>query len=461
MEQRVVTLSYDLYEGTAPGPPLVLLHGLFGSKSNFQSIARALVRQTGRKVRFPGHCQWKEVKAKPSFIPDGHCVLKQLKKIQFEFIRGSNRALTDSLLDDLQEEAVLSEAEVEHVKGKNTQRDRCSCMTNMVRKKGDESSRILLEKLSERDPMLSDKLGIKAPSGGPAQEPPKSPAPSGEPPQEPPKSSDLKVNGITQCTQEVYEKIQKEQGSEIYAILPRNQRKRLALMICNVKFKTLNERKGAEADQAGMKTLLEGLGYQVQSETNLTSKKMLETLVRFAAQEEHKNSDSTFIVLMSHGIKEGICGVDSQETPNSGQIDDLLPVDKIYTTFNNKNCSKLYGKPKVILVQACRGDVRCRVMVSDSVGDDQLETDIMHEVHQETDFTCFYSTTPDTVSWRDPITGSLFIQRLIKMMNKEAHCCSLEEIFRKVQGSFVSDMRQMPTKDRTTLLKKFYLFPGY
>ncbi|XP_075710214.1 sn-1-specific diacylglycerol lipase ABHD11 isoform X1 [Rhinoderma darwinii] len=46
----VVTLSYDLYDGKAPGPPLVLLHGLFGSKSNFQSIARALVRRIGRKV---------------------------------------------------------------------------------------------------------------------------------------------------------------------------------------------------------------------------------------------------------------------------------------------------------------------------------------------------------------------------------------------------------------------------
>ncbi|KAM5180763.1 sn-1-specific diacylglycerol lipase ABHD11 [Mantella aurantiaca] len=46
----VVTLSYDLYEGRTPEPPLVLLHGLFGSKSNFQSIAKALVRKTGRKV---------------------------------------------------------------------------------------------------------------------------------------------------------------------------------------------------------------------------------------------------------------------------------------------------------------------------------------------------------------------------------------------------------------------------
>ncbi|XP_044143014.1 protein ABHD11 isoform X1 [Bufo gargarizans] len=46
----VVSLSYDVFEGKSPGPPLVLLHGLFGSKSNFQSIARALVRRIDRKV---------------------------------------------------------------------------------------------------------------------------------------------------------------------------------------------------------------------------------------------------------------------------------------------------------------------------------------------------------------------------------------------------------------------------
>nr|XP_033778057.1 protein ABHD11 isoform X1 [Geotrypetes seraphini] len=43
-------LSYDLFDGTVPDTPLVFLHGLFGSKSNFQSIAKVLVQKTGRKV---------------------------------------------------------------------------------------------------------------------------------------------------------------------------------------------------------------------------------------------------------------------------------------------------------------------------------------------------------------------------------------------------------------------------
>ncbi|XP_066492465.1 sn-1-specific diacylglycerol lipase ABHD11 isoform X2 [Tiliqua scincoides] len=45
-----VPLSYALLDGPSPWPPLVFLHGLFGSKSNFQSLAKQLVLQTQRKV---------------------------------------------------------------------------------------------------------------------------------------------------------------------------------------------------------------------------------------------------------------------------------------------------------------------------------------------------------------------------------------------------------------------------
>ncbi|KAK2496278.1 hypothetical protein MC885_010956 [Smutsia gigantea] len=47
---RSVPLSYKLLDGEAARPALVFLHGLFGCKTNFNSIAKALAQQTGRKV---------------------------------------------------------------------------------------------------------------------------------------------------------------------------------------------------------------------------------------------------------------------------------------------------------------------------------------------------------------------------------------------------------------------------
>ncbi|XP_059549439.1 protein ABHD11 isoform X3 [Myotis daubentonii] len=47
--RRSVPLSYTLLDGEAALPALVFLHGLFGCKTNFNSIAKALARQTGRR----------------------------------------------------------------------------------------------------------------------------------------------------------------------------------------------------------------------------------------------------------------------------------------------------------------------------------------------------------------------------------------------------------------------------
>lgn len=47
---RSVPLSYKLLDGEAARPALVFLHGLFGCKTNFNSIAKALAQQTGRRV---------------------------------------------------------------------------------------------------------------------------------------------------------------------------------------------------------------------------------------------------------------------------------------------------------------------------------------------------------------------------------------------------------------------------
>nr|XP_034996039.1 protein ABHD11 isoform X2 [Zootoca vivipara] len=44
-----VPVSYAVFDGPSPEPPLVFLHGLFGSKTNFASLAKKLVLQTGRK----------------------------------------------------------------------------------------------------------------------------------------------------------------------------------------------------------------------------------------------------------------------------------------------------------------------------------------------------------------------------------------------------------------------------
>lgn len=65
----------------------------------------------------------------------------------------------------------------------------------------------------------------------------------------------------------------------------------------------------------------------------------------FAALSEHQTSDSTFLVLMSHGTLHGIYGkMHSENTP------DVLQYDTIYQIFNNCHCPGLSEILKLWLV---------------------------------------------------------------------------------------------------------------
>ncbi|KAF4008807.1 hypothetical protein G4228_000484, partial [Cervus hanglu yarkandensis] len=242
------------------------------------------------------------------------------------------------------------------------------------------------------------------------------------------------------CPPETAQRIWKEKSGEIYPIMERSNRTRLALIICNIEFENLPKRDGADVDTRNMKMLLEGLGYNVDVKENLTALEMALELKAFAARSEHRTSDSTFLVLMSHGIRAGICGKKYSE-----EVPDVLKLDDIFQILNTWNCPTLKDKPKVIIIQACRGEKQGMVWVNDSVAasgncslvaPEDFEADAIKKAHIEKDFIAFCSSTPDNVSWRHPILGSLFIIKLIKNFQEYAWSCDLEEIFRKVRFSF-------------------------
>ncbi|XP_044522210.1 caspase-13-like [Gracilinanus agilis] len=273
---------------------------------------------------------------------------------------------------------------------------------------------------------------------------------------------DKPINTLKICPPEHFRR-QKENEEKIYPV-NKEGCKRFALIICNIEFKKYTERNGAEVDIKGMEDLLTDLGYIVDVRRNLTSLEMESELRKFALLE-HASSDSTFVVLMSHGILDAICGKNHEK-----EKPDVLPYDTIFSILNTKNCPNLKDKPKVIIIQACRGAQSGKVLMSDSPeiskesenNPELFEEDALFETHIEKDFISFFSSTPNTVSWRDREQGSLFIVKLIDHMRKHSRCCHIVEIFQKVQRAFDSAhvKHQMPTIERMTLTKNFYLFPS-
>ncbi|KAG8523261.1 Caspase-1, partial [Galemys pyrenaicus] len=136
---------------------------------------------------------------------------------------------------------------------------------------------------------------------------------------------------------------------QMYPIIERSVRTRLALIICNTEFDSLSRRKGADVDIKDMKSLLESLGYRVDVKENLTASlgtpnclligcppgyndgrpalcsvpELRTELVAIASRPEHQTSDSSFLIFLSH-VSEGICG-----KKHSQEASDVLDVNTI------------------------------------------------------------------------------------------------------------------------------------
>uniref|UniRef100_A0A4W5QCG1 Caspase a n=1 Tax=Hucho hucho TaxID=62062 RepID=A0A4W5QCG1_9TELE len=379
---------------------------------------------------------------------------KMLSNARKTFIDSVTKPVIKQLLDDLLEDKVLNDEEADSVTEENSARaEQARCLIDMVRKKGEKTSEKVIARILERDPGLHDKCGL-----APRQSAQMTPSP----PQLSQQEEHQVSSDLIPSTKDFKKDILQRKGCEIYPPMDKSGRKRLALLINNVEFDNKNMlRRGAEKDEENVERLLRDLGYDVLKHRNLSGQEMDEAVKAFSKREEHLLSDSVFVVMMSHGELGAIMGVHYKE--GDPKLD-IFPINNIFTHLNTENCKALINKPKVILIQACRGGKDGSVWVSDAGPgpslDLGLESDFIRREHKEKDFISLLSCTPDTISYRDPKMGTLFVQRIVETFNTYACDDHIEELFRKVMGRFEDFPRQMPTKDRATLTKHFYLFPG-
>ncbi|KAI4564049.1 hypothetical protein MJT46_009847 [Ovis ammon polii x Ovis aries] len=341
-------------------------------------------------------------------------VLKEKRKL---FVHSVSKDTINGLLDELLQKRVLNQGEMEKIRDENiTTMDKARVLIDIVICKGPRACQICISHICEEDSHLAGILGLT--------------------------SGSQSENYLRQESQAVVCPFPAPQAMQDNPVKLASSGPGWNLKLCppETAQRIWKEKSGEE---------------------------MILELKAFAARSEHRTSDSTFLVLMSHGIRAGICGKKYSE-----EVQDILKVDDIFQILNTLNCPALGNKPKVIIIQACRGEKQGVVWVNDSVAasgncplvvPEDFDSDAIKKAHIEKDFIAFCSSTPDNVSWRHPILGSLFIIKLIKNFQEYAWSCDLEEIFRKVRFSFeLPDGKvQMPTAERVTLTRCFYLFPGY
>ncbi|CAI5670195.1 unnamed protein product [Oreochromis niloticus] len=236
------------------------------------------------------------------------------------------------------------------------------------------------------------------------------------------------------------------EGKKIYPVTEYSRSNSIALLISNIHFN--NPRLNLHgADAHAMGNLLNYLGYEAIDDK----------IISFSKHRKLFNTDSVFVVIMSHGNLGTICGSDNQN----------FEIDHIYERLNTKNCPALMNKPKVIIIQACRGGNEGIVDISGSTqlrareNSYPLKNNNGGKAHIEKDFIGFYSTTPYTTAFGKLGSVSDFIKHICDVIFARCHQDDIEELFKKVMQRFEdspSELKQMPTRE--TLTKHFYLFPG-
>lgn len=199
----------------------------------------------------------------------------------------------------------------------------------------------------------------------------------------------------------------------------------LVLIIDNENFdnEVLPTRTGSLVDANNLDILFEQLGFKVTLRRNLAYYDMMSEVQKFAAREEHKTGDMTVVVLLSHGRHGLIAAADGRE----------LETEWVMRQFNNEGCPALRGKPKLFLLQACRGDeADYGVLPSINFPEGKTVTDARRlepqapEVEGETrevtweDILVAYATLPGYVANRDRYRGTWFIESLCSVFMEMA-----------------------------------------
>ncbi|XP_077578179.1 caspase a-like [Stigmatopora nigra] len=397
----------------------------------------------------------------------------ELMAVRTAFLEDVSDIIIKQLLLNLVDEEVFNPGEEEAILEEQKRADKARLLIDMVIKKGDEASWKTIAHLYKRNKLFAMELGLPAhrPQGGKTSF--RSATSIGNSPDS---GAEFKWSKtLVRCKKTFWNS--KKNDLQIYPVTKESTQNRVALLINNIEFKDMPYRYGAEADARNMKELLSALEYEVVEHTNLTGKEIDKAIVEFSKHPKLQHTDSVIVVIMSHGKKDFIYGVDWTAIQIKDE-EDVFAVENIYKKLASANCKALLNKPKIIIIQACRGKSDGSAIIQDnthgvasdsgpsvarSAPADQVAGGLQY-VHKEKDFLGILSCTPDTVSYRNMTDGAYFIQYIIDALNTFAFEDDIEEIIKKVmrrfeKESFALEM-QMPTIERSTLPKRFYFFPG-
>lgn len=235
----------------------------------------------------------------------------------------------------------------------------------------------------------------------------------------------------------------------------------------------LSERLGTERDQEAVKTLFEQLHFYVEILKDQKAQDIKDVLQKEKDDPFHRGADCFILIILTHGTNNGVYGVDGN----------VVNLEEIKTFLDGQNFPVMADKPKLLFIQACRGedydfgavpstdkeidDLKSKLnklqVADNNIPDAQLEVKLPTKSH----FLVAMASTLDSVSFRNTAYGSWFIQAIVYIFKKYAWKEDILSMLSKVNmlvsrgRALYGDKETVAVSEfQATMLRQFYFFPG-
>lgn len=220
----------------------------------------------------------------------------------------------------------------------------------------------------------------------------------------------------------------------------------------------LKERTGTNLDKMSLKQRFEKLKFDVDVFDDLKVHEIKNTLTEIS-KASHKNEDCLVVAVLTHGHKKKLYAYDDHYETNT-----------LFSSFTADVCPELAGKPKIFIIQACRGNKIAEGMnFKSNIGLDSHKMESSGIVHRysipvEADQLVAFSTFEGCVALRNLDDGTWFIQELCKELEDNGEMLDLLTLFTNVNRRVAvkvldgegHKVKQMPVVQSTLTRKLFF-----
>ncbi|XP_064535285.1 caspase-like [Drosophila montana] len=164
----------------------------------------------------------------------------------------------------------------------------------------------------------------------------------------------------------------------------------------------LASRPETSVDTKNLERVLEHLDFNVTIYKDLNYKEIMKKIASAVALN-HRENDCILVALLTHGNNDVVYAKDK-----------YYKLEEIWEAFSADKCPSLAGKPKIFIIQACRGKRKDPGYIRQSVGHTETDGDSSsnYKIPSYADFLIAFCTVPQYCSWSDSVKGSWFIHSL-------------------------------------------------